>query len=193
MWIVNESAEKSGLPAIAAMIGVIRSVTSAVTSAAAAMPTTIPTAMSTRLPRSAKSRNSSSSFFIEISSVDVNVCPRLSPARAEKSTICKACSVYEAKGGSMYATLRYYTGHALADALATRESDVRQVIAGIDGFRAYYLVRTADDSTVTVSVFDDQAGAEESTRAAAAWVAENLADLNVSPPRVTGGEVVFSL
>ncbi len=93
----------------------------------------------------------------------------------------------------MYATLRYYSGSTLADALAARESDVRQVIAGIDGFRAYYLVRTEDGNAVTVSVFDDQAGAEESTRAAAAWVAENLTDLNISPPRVTGGDVVFSL
>ena len=93
----------------------------------------------------------------------------------------------------MYATIRSYSGSGLADALATRESDIRQVITTIDGFRAYYLVRTTDGNAVTISVFDGQAGAEESTRAAAAWVGENLADLAVSLPQVTTGEVAFSL
>ena len=92
----------------------------------------------------------------------------------------------------MYATIRSYSGSELADALATRQSDIRQVLEEIDGFRAYYLIRTTDGNAVTVSVFDDQAGAEESTRAAAAWVGENLADLAISPPQVTTGEVTFS-
>jgi hypothetical protein len=92
----------------------------------------------------------------------------------------------------MYTTIRSYSGSELADALATREDDIRQVIGTIAGFRAYYLVRTTDGNAVTISVFDDQAGAEESTRAAAAWVGENLADLAISPPQVTTGEVTFS-
>ena len=85
----------------------------------------------------------------------------------------------------MYATIRSYSGgEELAEALVGRENDVRQLITQIDGFRAYYLLRTSD-GTATISVFDDKAGADESTRAAAAWVAENLADLSVSPPQVT--------
>src|SRR5919201_1092693 len=64
LWIVNESAEKSCLPTIAAMIGVIRSVTRAVTSAANAIPITIPTARSTRFPRSKNVRNSFTSACI---------------------------------------------------------------------------------------------------------------------------------
>ena len=92
----------------------------------------------------------------------------------------------------MYATIRSYSGgSAFADALAEHESDVRQVITQIGGFRAYYLIRTSDGAT-TISVFDDQSGAEESTRAAAAWVAENLGDMGVSPPQVTTGEVALS-
>jgi hypothetical protein len=93
----------------------------------------------------------------------------------------------------MYATIRSYSGGSeLTDALVSHESDVRQVVTQIDGFRAYYLVRTSEGNTTTISIFDDQSGAEESTRAAAAWVSENLADLSVSPPQVTTGEVVFS-
>jgi heme-degrading monooxygenase HmoA len=92
----------------------------------------------------------------------------------------------------VYATIRSYSGTALADALATRQDEIRPVLETIDGFRAYYLLRTTDDKTVSISVYDDQAGAEESTRAAAAWVGENLADLGLSAPQVTTGEVAFS-
>src|SRR5438552_5804913 len=58
--MVNVSAEKSGLPMIAAMTGVMRSATSAVTTAPKAAPITIPTARSTTLPRS---RNCLKSFM----------------------------------------------------------------------------------------------------------------------------------
>jgi len=93
----------------------------------------------------------------------------------------------------MYATIRSYSaGSAFVDELARREDDVRNVITTIDGFRAYYLVRTSDGEAVTISIFDDQSGAEESTRAAAAWVGENMPDLSVSPPQVTTGEVELS-
>jgi hypothetical protein len=90
----------------------------------------------------------------------------------------------------MYATIRAYSGNRdLADTLAERTEDIRQVISGINGFKAYYLLKIAEGTT-TISVFEDQAGAEESNRAAAAWLAENLPDLNVAAPYVTGGEVL---
>jgi len=92
----------------------------------------------------------------------------------------------------MYATIRSYSGGgAFADAIAEREQDVRNVIGSIDGFRAYYVVR-AEDGVTTISVFDDQAGAEASTGAAADYVRENLADVAPGPPEVTTGEVVLS-
>lgn len=91
----------------------------------------------------------------------------------------------------MYAVIRAYSGNSeLADRLAEREEDVRQLISGINGFKAYYLLRLSE-GTSTVSVFEDQAGAEESSRVAAAWLAENLPDLNVAPPYVTAGEVLI--
>jgi hypothetical protein len=93
----------------------------------------------------------------------------------------------------VYATIRSYTGTGLADALASREGEIREVIATINGFRAYYLVRTTDGNTVAISVFENESGAEESTRAAAEWVAENMPELASGPPQVTTGEVVFGL
>ena len=90
----------------------------------------------------------------------------------------------------MYASVRTYTGnHDLADQLAERTEDVRQLIGGINGFKAYYLLKLAE-GTSTISVFEDQEGAEESSRAAAAWLAENLPDLNVAAPYVTAGNVL---
>jgi hypothetical protein len=65
------------------------------------------------------------------------------------------------------------------------------VISEIDGFQAYYLVRTADGAAA-VGVYDNQAGATASDEAARSWVAENLPDLNVAPPQVSAGEVVIN-
>jgi hypothetical protein len=93
----------------------------------------------------------------------------------------------------MHATIRNYSGNReLADALVANEGEVKRLISGIDGFRAYYLVRTSEGDTASVSVFDDSSGAEESTRVAADWIRENLSDLSVSPPQVVAGEVVIS-
>ena len=92
----------------------------------------------------------------------------------------------------MYATVRSYTDSGeLADALVENESDVRRLIGQIDGFRAYYLIRTAE-GTVSVSVYEDEGGAEESTRQAATWIRENLSDLSVAAPQVSAGEVLIS-
>ncbi|MEV0986520.1 MULTISPECIES: hypothetical protein [Streptomyces] len=43
---------------------------------------------------------------------------------------------------------------------------------------------------VSTSVFEDQAGAEESIRRAAEFVRDRLASLLPEPPQVTAGEVV---
>jgi hypothetical protein len=103
---------------------------------------------------------------------------------------CNAAGAREQEVTTMYATIRAYAGNRdLADTLAEREEDIRQLISGINGFQAYYLLKI-DEGTTTISVFEDQAGAEESNRAAAAWLAENLPDLNVAAPYVTAGEVL---
>jgi heme-degrading monooxygenase HmoA len=92
----------------------------------------------------------------------------------------------------MFATVRNYAGSSdLADALLDNEAEVKRIISEIDGFKAYYLVRTADGAT-SISVYDSEAGAEQSNRTAAAWIAENLPDLTVATPQVSAGEVVIT-
>jgi heme-degrading monooxygenase HmoA len=92
----------------------------------------------------------------------------------------------------MYATVRRYSGpENFADELVKRQDEVKSLIQGISGFHAYYMVKTDDGGAVSVSVYDDQSGAEESTRQAADWVRSNLGDLSVSAPQVSSGEVVL--
>src|SRR3982750_3995763 len=63
------------------------------------------------------------------------------------------------------------------------------IIKDADGFLAYYALNAGAGEIATVSVFEDQAGAEESVRMAAEWVGQNLAALLPNPPEVTAGEV----
>jgi hypothetical protein len=94
----------------------------------------------------------------------------------------------------MHATVRTYAGSGdLVDALVENESAVRALISGIGGFRAYYLIRSDDDGAVSVTVYEDRSGADESNRLAAEWIRENLPDLAISPPQVSSGEVAISI
>jgi hypothetical protein len=92
----------------------------------------------------------------------------------------------------MYATIRRYVGNTtLADQLAARSDEVKAVIEPVEGFRAYYLVR-APDGAASITVCDDQAGAEESNRRAADWIRENMPEVAAAPPEISAGEIVFS-
>ena len=91
----------------------------------------------------------------------------------------------------MYATVRVYRDNeGLADALVARESDVQGIISGIAGFNGYYLIKT-EDGAASISVYETAEGAEESSRAAQAWVKENLPEHVTSAPEIAMGEVVM--
>ena len=62
-------------------------------------------------------------------------------------------------------------------------------IKDASGFLAYYAVDSRLGTLTTVSVFEDQAGADESNRMEADWVRENLASMLPNPPEITAGEV----
>ena len=62
------------------------------------------------------------------------------------------------------------------------------ILRQVPGFREYVLVETGG-GVLSISVFADQAGAEESTRRAADWVQQNLAGFFAGPPTVTAGSV----
>jgi hypothetical protein len=93
----------------------------------------------------------------------------------------------------MYATVRVYPSKSqLAAELRANEESVKGVISAVPGFRAYYFVDTPDGGGASITVCDDQAGAEASNRAAAAWIAANLAGQSIAPPTISAGEVVIA-
>jgi hypothetical protein len=94
----------------------------------------------------------------------------------------------------MYTVIRNYQGEALdvVEQLRQRADSVKDLLRGIDGFVAYYLLDTRDGGFATISVYEERAGAEESTRAASKWVSENIADWTPNPPMVVQGEVAIS-
>ena len=64
------------------------------------------------------------------------------------------------------------------------------IIKDVYGFQAYYAIDAGGGRMATVSVFEDRAGAEESTRMAADYIRQNMASLFPNPPEVLQGEVV---
>ncbi len=65
----------------------------------------------------------------------------------------------------MYVVVRNYTDEAsdVVEQARQREESIKEVMRGIDGFVAYYLIDTQSGGLASVSVFEDRAGAEEST------------------------------
>jgi hypothetical protein len=94
--------------------------------------------------------------------------------------------------GHMYAVVRTYSGQGAAElftVLGQREEDVRALIGGVPGFVNYAAVPHGDGG-VTVTVCEDKAGTDESSRRAAQWVADNV-DATVDPPKITEGSTVL--
>ena len=92
----------------------------------------------------------------------------------------------------MYAVVRTYTGQGaseLFDLLGQSEADVQSLLSGVPGFVNYVAVRTGDGG-VTVTVCEDKAGTDESSRRAAEWVKENLS-ATANPPAITEGDAVL--
>ena len=92
----------------------------------------------------------------------------------------------------MHAVVRTYSGQGaseLFDLLGQREEDVKALISGVRGFVSYAAVRSGDGG-VTVTVCEDRAGTEESSRRAAEWVKENVS-ATADPPAITEGDTVL--
>jgi hypothetical protein len=92
----------------------------------------------------------------------------------------------------MYAIVRTYSGEGaseLFDLLGQREEDVKTLISGVPGFVNYAAVRSGDGG-VTVTVCEDKAGTDESSRRAAEWVSENVS-ATAAVPTMTEGSTVL--
>jgi hypothetical protein len=92
----------------------------------------------------------------------------------------------------MYVVVRSYSGQGaseLFDLIGQREEDVKNLISGVPGFVSYACFRSGDGG-MTVTVCQDKAGTDESSRRAAEWVKEN-AGTTGNPPVITEGSTVL--
>ena len=64
------------------------------------------------------------------------------------------------------------------------------IISNVPGFVAYYWADAGSGVMISTSIFENQSGAEESTKRAADYVREKMASLLPKPPQITAGEVV---
>jgi quinol monooxygenase YgiN len=92
----------------------------------------------------------------------------------------------------MYSVVRIYKMKSAGDidkvVDATRSGFV-PIVTKAPGFIAYTMAAAPDGALVTIGMFADRAGAEESTRLAAGWVRDNVAWSVEGPPKIAEGEV----
>jgi hypothetical protein len=92
----------------------------------------------------------------------------------------------------MYATVRKYANQpGLAEKFTARRKDIEDIIRTTPGFVAYYMLSTPDGAA-TVTVCENQSGAEESNRIAADWISKNMANVVTKGPEITAGQVVIT-
>ena len=93
--------------------------------------------------------------------------------------------------GRAYLANRLYQlapGHTMEELAGVVESGFLPIIRQVPGFLEYFLVETGE-GVLSISVFTDQGGADESTARAADWVQQNLTGFFTGPPTVTTGSV----
>ena len=92
----------------------------------------------------------------------------------------------------MHVVIRTYSGQGAAELfnlLEQREEDVKALLTGVPGFVSYAAFRT-DGGGTAVTVCQDKAGTDESSRRAAGWVKENVST-TVDAPAITEGSTVL--
>jgi hypothetical protein len=92
----------------------------------------------------------------------------------------------------MHVVIRTYSAQGaseLFDLLGQREEDVKTLLTAVPGFVSYAAFRT-DAGGATVTICEDKAGTDESTRRAAEWVKENVST-TVDSPAITEGSTVL--
>jgi len=85
---------------------------------------------------------------------------------------------------------RYKTDPSRVDEIIRRaEEGFVPLVSGAKGFGRYSLVDAGNGDIISLTAFESEAATTESTRRAADWVKENLAELLPTPPQVTAGTI----
>jgi hypothetical protein len=92
----------------------------------------------------------------------------------------------------MHVVVRSYSGQGVSepfDAMEQLEDEVKDLITGVPGFVSYAAFRSGD-GVMTVTAYQDKAGADESSNRAAAFIKENVS-ASVDPPEITEGSTLL--
>jgi hypothetical protein len=92
----------------------------------------------------------------------------------------------------VYAAIRQGKAKAgLAEELARRiKEGAIPIISNVPGFMAYYVVYAPDDTVVSISIFNNYEGAEESNKRVLTWIEQDLAPLLAGPAVALAGPVI---
>lgn len=93
----------------------------------------------------------------------------------------------------MYTVIRRYKSDpsSVKEVIRRAKDEFLPMVQKSPGFVAYYGVNLGGGVVVTITTFQDKAGADESTSMARGWVRDRLASLLPDPPEVMAGETVF--
>ncbi len=92
----------------------------------------------------------------------------------------------------MHANIRRYVVHpgAMEKIAKQINDDFLPILRGIPGFVAYYAVDAGHGIGMSITIFEDQAGAERSAAEAKEYIRENMASLFPNQPENMDGEVL---
>lgn len=85
---------------------------------------------------------------------------------------------------------RYNVREGMSQQVADRvNAEFLPLLREMRGFVSYALINPGDGTLMSISVFSDRGGADESTRAASEWVREHVARMVANSPVILSGEV----
>jgi hypothetical protein len=92
-----------------------------------------------------------------------------------------------------HVVMRLYTDSGpLAGKIRQSEAEVREIMFGVPGFRAYSFVDTGSGA-LSITACDDKAGTDASIQRAAEWIKANLPDVKIAAPRIIEGDGMFRI
>jgi hypothetical protein len=115
----------------------------------------------------------------------------LRPTRA----VARQSTPASGEASGLYLVIRRYT--LAPDASVSEITEITRagfvpIVAQVPGFVEYFTYDAGNRDAGTISIFTDAAAADESTRRAAAWVAEaDLGRFFAGPPEVIAGNVLL--
>ena len=88
----------------------------------------------------------------------------------------------------MHTVIRRYEGVEEAAEVTRRAvEEFAPLLSGREGFQGYWVVDAGGGVIATITIFETEEAAMDSTAAAAGWIRENLAQLVPNSPQVTQG------